>query len=438
MPEKRQHIDELFRNELSGGRSIPPPEVWNNISKGLKARKRSRIISQFARIAATITLLLGIGGGLIYVTRQDTLRDNYLSPEKTVIIPLPESSDMPAPPPAPLIIDEKEDIAEISSPSSADRKIDASKVQNDIIPEYSSRMKEYLLPEPPPSKTSEEIAYAETSDALKYMQERPSRPRDETLFTASGQKGKLIIGIAAAPAYSYRSLSNGYPGGSGKTDFNNAESGLASFSGGISITYIINDRLSVQSGLGLSRMGQSIGGGLIIKEFSELEYPAESQQLILEEGVHYEPNSLGMINTTNKYLVAEGKRKNLPFVGRSDHVRIIQGLYYMHTPLLIKYRLSNGDYSLVLSGGFGANILVGNSVTLKYPGENINLGQTLNLKNFGLSGILGIGIEHKLNENMLLIVEPKLNHFISPVNTRSYLHFHPYSLSLYTGISYRF
>ncbi len=454
MVEKKQHIDTFFRKRLSYHESAPPPEVWRKINARLSERKRSGTINFVIRIAAAVIILLGLGGGLIHIFRQDTIRDNYLPPDKMVISPIPETADMPAPGHPPLITD-MEPVTDIKEIIYEDPYIVTEKRESipDLKPGIfltKEKIADFILSEPAPSITPGEIPYVKPVMNLKEASERHSPAYSETDRTGHEPKRRWTASIMVAPNYSYRTLSEKYNWNTNTSRYNNFESGLFGFSGSIAIRYIINDRLSLQSGMTLVKSGQSIPDVQVIRNPSHVAALRNAGKGTIPANIQPVDNSLGIIYsseaslylTDNQTRILENFTDSIPVSLKQgyfhDRGTMAQGLYYLQAPVLFSYRLISGNTDLVVSGGLGVNYLVGNKVMLKYREERINIGQTGNINSFAISGIIAMGLEREISNNIYLKFEPRYSHFITPANKEGSFFSRPYSLSFFSGLSYRF
>ncbi len=444
MSEEKRIVDDVFKKGLADHVFMPPPEVWKNINSHLEGEKRKGIAFNLVRIAATVVILLGFGGGLLQILRQDKGDDNYLPADKTETTSLPEIAELPAPRQTHSSADVKEPVAETSrrEPGVIFRESEELKDLKLMTSTKEPGIKEPQLPGPVVSRPVTEISYTAHAGRPDIIRDIPgaSYPLQDQINY--DKQSRWSAGLMAAPSYSYRSLSARHI--FYKEQFNNSESGIVSFSGRFVINYKINDRLSLQTSIDLMRMGQNTENMYIVNDPLVIKL-IEAQRGRTKESVQPAQNSLGEIYTTTPNLMVTNLA-NIKFDGPDgtisasdwDPGRIIQNLYYLQAPLILRYRISTGSYGLVASGGLGANFLAGNNVMLKYKGETFDVGKTLNVKSFGLSGILGLGLEHQISNNIVLIIEPRLSHFITPVNREASHHLRPYSFSFYSGFYFRF
>ncbi len=450
MAENKKHIDIIFREGLAKHRKSPPAGIWTNIHSKFEKRQRTGFIYRIAGIAATILILLGLGGGILQMFRLDKV-DNYLSTSsETLTKPLPETEKMPAPRQPPSHTAGEPQIAASGDTFHPTEKIiPATKKDQELLTERAPRISP--LPEAPGKRPASELFSAITqSPGLNRKDSTlpdPVSPPDSKPFK---QTGRLFAGISSAPNYSYRTLSNirtGYPS---KDHYNSKETGLASVSMRLTAGYQINNRFSLVTGIDLLGMGQSIGGLMVIKDPSVIDNLAESYPRVLKRTIHPVTNSLGEIRSegpplliSDEYLLLTGDMAgSVPLKmyasTHDDPARLIQGIYYLQVPLIARYYITNGATSIYLNGGVGASFLTGNRVTLRYRGESFKIGQTLHINNFGLTGIFGVGFEKELLNNVRLNIEPRITHFITPANTGPAYISRPYSISFSGGIFYGF
>ena len=453
MSERKQHIDDIFRQGLADHKKAPPGKAWKRISAGLEKNKNRALVLSFARIAAIIALLLGFGGGLLQILRQDN-EDNYLSLDTLVTSDWPEIADMPAPRQPPSYITDPEISAEAENRLTGLLFRESEIIRYENI-DHTTTASQYAQNK---SRDNQLPALASGLPASKLASTNADMHQEikrSGLTTTTGDHGysgrekRWSVGVMVAPSYSYRSL---VTASFEKAQFNNVESGLVSVSGRFTVVYQISDRLSLQTGIDLMKMGQNVENTVIYDDpgvISKYYYQTSAGNVVYNRyGVD---NSLGEISLKGMSLLVSNRQKysdGKTYFGTvpeftqlrdgSGTATLTQGLYYLQTPVMLRYRLLEGRTSLVASSGLGVNLLAGNRVTLSYLGESVNIGETRDVRRFALSGIVGAGVEHELSDDLLLVVEPRLSHFITTVNSKSGHQPRPYSFSFYGGITYRF
>jgi hypothetical protein len=66
------------------------------------------------------------------------------------------------------------------------------------------------------------------------------------------------------------------------------------------------------------------------------------------------------------------------------------------------------------------------------------IGYLANINTVNYSGNAGVGMIYHMGEKLSLILEPRFRYFLNSVNDSSLPSTRPYSLGLYTGLSYTF
>jgi hypothetical protein len=438
MSDERKHIDELFRAGLYNHPAVPPKNAWAALESRLDRIIALNSRRYYLRIAAAILLLIGSGGVIMHYLIQDT--DSYLLPRE--VEPLTES-----------VKNEHESpfVIPVTSPESYIPEEERTRFTEQIVRDPS-------LPGAPESYKPAPLKFHNPAPLISGF--RPAKLKkesvtgltefEETASSVSGQRKRWFAGVMVAPNYSYRTLYSGQSAYLEILTYNNSEKGLLTLSGSLSLRYEFNNRLSLQSGLDLTKMGQSIGGIQVDMDPSPLESVSREGQKRSISTSQPVFNSYGDISisatsvtVTDRFIrFADGSVGTIPGDIFPDETlnqgTVVQSLYYIQVPLLLRYRVITGDTGLSLISGVGGNMLAGNSVILRHMDETYKIGQTLNLNRYGLSGILALSFEHKVGNNIFMVIEPRVSHFITPVNTEGNHFSLPYSVSIFGGITYRF
>jgi opacity protein-like surface antigen len=83
------------------------------------------------------------------------------------------------------------------------------------------------------------------------------------------------------------------------------------------------------------------------------------------------------------------------------------------------------------------NFLLNNSVYAVLDNGKYPVGTTEGLNSISLSSSLGMGMEYNLTDNLSLNLEPTFRYYLNPFNSGK-TGSHPYSLGVFSGISYKF
>jgi hypothetical protein len=144
----------------------------------------------------------------------------------------------------------------------------------------------------------------------------------------------------------------------------------------------------------------------------------------------------------NGYLInAENGRDaydNVVTDAQASESGIEQHLDFLELPFNLRYSVIDRTIELQLVGGMSTNFLISNYVTMEGPSGQEEIGYLSNVNTVNLSGNAGLGMIYHMGKKLSFILEPRFRYFINSVNDSSLPATRPYSLGLYTGLSYTF
>ena len=258
------------------------------------------------------------------------------------------------------------------------------------------------------------------------------------------ERARWIVGAALSPLYSFRDAEAGAINNGG--DF---ESGMVAYSGGVHVSYRAAKRVAIESGVFFNKMGISIGApGISLFNSAVEASPMEGASSGKSNWVAV-ANSVGNIvsNTgdiyVNRYLLGATDQSD-GFYELTDREAVTadegirQHLDYLELPLNVRYALVDRTFELQLVGGMSANFLLNNYITMDTPSGNEEIGYLTNIRSVNYSGNAGVGMIYHLHSQISLRLEPRFRYFLNSVNDATLPATRPYSLGLYTGITYTF
>jgi len=257
---------------------------------------------------------------------------------------------------------------------------------------------------------------------------------DYTSDSKSSISNKWAIGAYFAPTYSYREISTNYENQvpadvNANNELNANEEALMSYAGGLNIDLKISKRWGLQSGMYYSRIGQVNNDALV--------YSIDSKGDIL----YAIQTSTGNINITidkipDRVRIVYDDKDSI--VDNTGLASVEQNFDLLEIPFLLKYKMLDKRFSINLTGGLSPAYLVRNITYLKVDGERINVGDSPNLNSLLVNTSIGLGLEYKAFKKLSFSLEPTFKYSLSPLNNSSNFHYHPYYLSWFTGIRYKF
>lgn len=282
------------------------------------------------------------------------------------------------------------------------------------------------------------VAVAEEKDPeegkisiLDAAAEQEALSRNEDEFQNAEEKSKSwTVGPAVAPVF-YSNFGNGSPL---DQDFvPNSKSGTLNMSFGVAVAYAVTGKLSVRSGVHRVDFGYntnqvsfspslSAGPSSLIRTIS---YSENSRNVV----VHSNVNGSGTQAVENSLDVsAQSPQRN---------GSMLQEFGYLEIPLEMQYALVEGKFGVNLIGGMSSLFLVNNSVSLDSSGSRTEIGEANNINPVNFSSNLGLGLYYNLNSSMQLNLQPMFKYHMNAFSQTAG-DFQPYTLGVYSGLSFRF
>jgi len=249
------------------------------------------------------------------------------------------------------------------------------------------------------------------------------------------------------PMQSYRII-NSVPIGLRISDFDDAESPLLAYSGGVALSYRVFNRLSVQTGVFYSQMGQSINN---VTPVTNMNSTVSSNNSYNKNFVKTSSGSVAVasnlksdVNTTySSYFNDEPQMENSIAVSNVNipnfmKYKLIERVDYLEIPLMLRYFVFDKKLNFYLSGGMSANILLETSVFVDNGSELVKSGTILMARPLNYSSTVGLGVGYNFKRNISVGFEPSLKYYMNSYTTNSQIESNPYAFGVSTGLTYRF
>jgi hypothetical protein len=440
MSEKGANIDLLFRNGLKDFEVLPPPGVWDGIQSTVKIKSRPVV---FLRVAAVAAVLLTVGFLTYRWSREisNTPSESVMAfnvPESVPLISVPFNNPVYKVAKKNSIVqnpsDSKVEVLDAGTLPKADKEV-ISPVQINNFHETKSLSLTYISLRKALKLTSI-ISSGETTADIKYpdLQYFPDNSPVKTVERWS-------IAAMASPTY-YSRINSGDDALS--SQIINSEQQLFSYSGGISFSYKISKRFSIQSGLYYSSLGQKVDGINSFSGFSQYNVTkgSHSFEVLTANGTVYANNPDVFLSATGAERVVtaytkdilDPKKASLQPVSSS----LDQNFSYLEFPVVLRYKLLDKTIGINLIGGLSYNVLVNNTVTTTLNGNSYSVGDTKGLNPLSLSSSLGMGMEYNISNKLSLNLEPTFRYYLNPFSVTTGSYMHPYTFGIFSGVSYKF
>jgi len=214
----------------------------------------------------------------------------------------------------------------------------------------------------------------------------------------------------------------------------NSQSGETNFSYGVQVSYNLNDRLSIRSGLSNVKLGYTTGGvelatGPVAIALRSIDYGGRSVVLTA-----FDSGTLANLPPSQ----GEGDPfANLNPKSTSGNAELVQNLSYYEVPMELKYALINNRFGVNVIGGFSTLFLGDNEVSVRDGEFRDVLGEANNLNSVSFSTNVGVGFDYKISKKLKFNVEPMFKYQLNPYTDPS-VDFKPYYIGIYSGLSFKF
>ena len=253
----------------------------------------------------------------------------------------------------------------------------------------------------------------------------------ESKLKLESKRNRWQLTSRVAPIF-LGSISNGSPIDS--TLSKNSKSYNTNVGFGIGVSYLVNKKLSVRTGLNKVNMSYDTNdilffSGIQAKMLTNVSPTASSAMLQIRSNT---PN-----NSTSNTQSESGL---LPFENSFAHENsgyLNQEIGYLEMPVEMTYSLLDKRFGVKIIGGFSTLFLQDNRITIVSEGRNTLLGEANNLNNIHFSTNLGLGIKYDFMKSFEFNIEPTVKYQLNTF-TANAGNFKPYIIGIYSGVSYKF
>lgn len=465
---KDKDIDQLFRDKLSDHELQPPAYLLENVLAGAAQVRRRRKIAfwRMAGVAAALLLAFVAGWQLNYLNREATQQpmvENQLETQKT-------QEAMKADPANDTMAEniQNSNIVEENTSNIPDSNIGSQLASNiskhgeNGLPEkqeITRGQENYSLQSIKPiarqidsknllaDKLHEkklDSPVVNTQDLTIDQQIMEQNRQQVVAQNKNRKKPHWLVGAQVSPGYSVNRSSHSSEYASDM--LNSSSNTPVEMGGGLSVEYKTGKRWSVQSGVYFAGLGQSSGNSSVSNRFlgayaaSGAEYfnapvsiKASTMTLNSQAGV-IELNGVpaGMELATNM------EDKSMASAVVASDSRFIQNFQYLEIPLYLRYSVLDARFDVQLLGGVSSNVLVGNDTYMESNTGKTLVGKTQDMQDISYSGTVGLGLKYGISNRIFLNLEPRVKYYLNSLNTNSSVTYKPYTIGVYTGISYQF
>ncbi len=469
---KDKNLDELFRDKLQNYEQEPPAYLLENILSAVagERRKKKLIFWRVAGVAAALLIAFVAGwqlnDGDIPDMKRPVVVGQSSTPAKSSEAQIQSERVTPA----------GEKTSATSTLTSNEVNSTTQNIQSQSINRNSKSGATTLASESTPvASTNESLlmkplknlyrmikSETKNSNTLQAKKNDVNSPApiqksidqqimelNKRMLTAentSKEKARWLVGAQVSPEYnvSRGSQSQAYS----SNMLRSSSANQVDLGGGISVEVKKGKRWSLQSGVYYSGLGQTAGnssssGG------KDLQYS--------NAGSNYFASAVKVDASTNRISVNSNagviELTKIPSgltLGTSlednaltssviaSATSFIQDFEYIEIPVYVRYTLIDAKFDVVMLGGLSSNLLVGNQVFVEDASGKSLVGKTKDMETMNYSGTLGLGIKYGLSNRLFLNIEPRMKYYLKSLNSNSSVSYKPYTIGVFTGLSYEF
>ncbi|SIQ05852.1 outer membrane beta-barrel protein [Maribacter ulvicola] len=280
-------------------------------------------------------------------------------------------------------------------------------------------------------------ANSSTEDANKEIDTNKKSIFDEIEDQEALKKEKVArnrwsAGPNVAPVY-FNALGEGSP--VNPIFSPNTKSGSINMSYGVTVAYAVTKKLTIRSGINKVDYGYdtedvafSSSSTFVSNngQLSSIDYAETSNTLTISSKVV----DSEQFNTMSLAIDVTGKSPT-----REGHMS--QQFGYLELPVELNYALINKKFGINLIGGVSSLFLINNAVSLTSGNLTTEIGEANNINNLNFSANMGLGLNYNFSQKVRFNVEPIFKY---QLNTFSNINgtFRPYSLGVYSGLTFKF
>ena len=440
MAEQRTNIDLFFMNGLKEFEVMPPADVWNSIVPTLNKKQKNY---RFLRMAASFAIIISLGALFYLLTRNLTNNLNNtaitlnqdVSPESSYAGGSGNHPYIPAD-----IVQQQTD--SIQKPGLTNN--DPYYIYSRLLPE-ADLYRSFLTHENQPQRDVKEKSYVpdgiESSEIsfnsdITWPSELPGEDSKPV------RDSKWSIGAMISPTYYSKFLVGDDEAGMNLVD---NEKSTVSFSEGVSLSYNLNSRISIQTGVYYSSLGQKVMGVSSFSGFARNSVTKGNTDFVINTAngtISASNNDIFLTDNTLSNRVSSSYTLEVfdPFKAQLNYLgnSLLQNISYLEVPFRLKYKVLDRNFGLNIIGGISYNLLVGNAAYSVSDGEKYYVGKTNGINPVALSSSLAMGMEYNLSRKFSLNLEPTFRYFITAPGSLTRSSIHPYSFGVFSGVSYKF
>jgi len=450
----KKHIDRVFQEKFKDFYVEPPSESWSQLENELNLNTSPDIHKKYflRNIYFLVAACLFIFSGIYFLTEKSTRVDVIINSEVPEIKPKPKevekinyetnhlNSEKPIKKTNKTLHQKKVKNFKNTFTSSkfillANNENSVSKDYNKLITDslfeddevytsftYENTFAKYLaLKSNFSDEIFEEISennIVELNEVEKLQIEKEEEPKNSSEKVIEINRWLITPTIASVFFNTFR---NGSPIDEKFIDSDKTFSRTLSV--GVGVTYNINNKISVRSGIQRVNLAYSTNNVIFFANlnsngYSTITYEKERDPIFFDNANNFlHPNDVSNVTTNSGSLE--------------------QSFSFLEIPMELNYYLINRKFGFKVIGGFSSLILLNNSIDIVSDNFRTQVGIANNVNPIHFSTNIGLGVDYQFLKSFRASIEPMFKYQLNTFNNNSG-NFRPYFIGVYSGISYQF
>lgn len=422
-----EKIENLFKNALEQVSVEPPSRVWEGINTHfVMKQRRMRRIYTYSGIAAAALLLFCVGyfmpnqqtngytpSSIMTLNKDNDQNINRILAFTSPPYSIPEIKKR-------ILQHSNENQVPVPVPESVWKGLRSEQPEGEL---KNSAIRTEFIPLVNQSALENQRKYMELLEGKNNTSEKTTKIKAENevkIFSVGGY------------------ISPGYSSGNYRTSGSNTRStpyessqmsGILNVGGGVTFAVKPTKRISIETGLGYSRLGQKTDDAQVyVPNGDMVSYNANTLAYTPLGSV--KNNATATLSTQDNFISLKGEQ--------DEEGSIEQQFDAIEIPLIFRYQLNDNKVRFSILGGFGASFMIRNHTYVNYNGKKEFMGEAENIRTFNISTNVGFGIEYPITKSIAVKLEPGFKYYLQSLSKSEYIDFKPYSFTFSTGIGINF
>lgn len=466
--KKDKNLDELFRDKLLNYEQEPPAYLLGNILNrvGEERRKKRLIWWRVAGVAAALMIAF-VAGWQLNNSRNQEINQPFVAEQKQNDVQGEIAQPETKPTQVQTEVTANKDAVAVGTDSQkqtnqvAQISKNKTAANNQETIENITTSNNLIALAPLKSLHTQLRSATESKDALRQTKKADNQQTlaeksiDQQIMehnlqmmlaeNKSKEKARWSVGAQVSPEYAVSRSSHNQQYASNMLS---SSANSADLAGGISVELKKGKRWSIQSGIYYSGIDQSAKNRAVSDGKNSLD--ANTGSNYFNTTVNLSPSTNRMTMNSQAGVIELNKIPSGLVLGTSledksfassvivSPTSFIQNFDYIEIPLYLRYTLIDTRIDVVMLGGFSSNLLVGNQIFVEDASGKSLVGKTQDMETMNYSGTVGVGFRYGLSKRISLNIEPRVKYYLKSLNSNSSVTYRPYTIGIFTGLSYEF